>query len=298
MKLSIIIVNYNTVNLLRDCINNLTGINPNYEIIVVDNGSTDGSAHMVENEFSDDPRILLIKNENKGIAHANNLALKHASGKYILHLGTDAYPKPYVIKELMLYLERFPGVGIVTARLVTRSGAPDMDAHRGFPTPWAALTHFTKISRVFSKSKLLNQYFMGWLDLYTDHEIDLCISHFMLVNKQVYEDIGGWDEDFFVFGEDVDFCYRVKQHGWKIMYLGHLEVLHYKGAGVGRKTSSDIKTASNTSPETRKRMKMATVSAMKMFYKKHYARKYPVYVTFPILLSITILGLIRSKLSK
>lgn len=298
MKLSIIIVNYNTVNLLRDCIKNLEGVSPNYEIIVVDNGSTDGSAQMVEDEFFGDSRIKLIKSSNKGIAHANNLALKQASGKYILHLGTDAYPKSYVVKELMLYLERFPGVGIVTARLVTRSGAPDMDAHRGFPTPWAALTHFSKMNKLFVKSKIFNQYFMGWLDLYTDHEVDLCISHFMMVSRMVYADIGYWDEDFFVFGEDVDFCYRVKKNGWKIMYLGHLEVLHYKGAGVGRKTSADIKTASNTSLETRRRMRLATVAAMKMFYKKHYAQKYPVYMTLPVLTAINVLGIFRSKFSK
>ncbi len=298
MKLSIIIVNYNTVNLLRDCINNLQGSAQDYEIFVIDNASTDGSAQMVEQEFSDDSRITLIKSPNKGIAHANNLALKQASGKYILHLGTDAYPKPYVIKELMLYLERFPGVGIVTARLVTRDGKPDMDAHRGFPTPWAALTHFTKLNKIFPNSKIFNKYFMGWQEVHTDHEIDLCISHFMMVNKLVYADIGYWDTDFFVFGEDVDFCYRVKQAGWSIMYLGHLEVLHYKGAGVGRKSSLDIKTASNTSSETRKRMKRATAEAMHMFYTKHYKDKYPVYLTFPILFAIGILGIIRSKFTK
>lgn len=292
MKLSIIILNYNTVHLLRDCINNLQDIWSDYEIIVADNASPDGSAQMVRDEFSSDPRIKLVaQKENLGISVSTNAALQIASGNYILHLGTDAYPTKEAIKALIDFMEAEQKVGMCTARLVTRNGKPDMDAHRGFPTPWVALTHFAKLNKLFPKSKLFNGYFMGWEDLNTIHDIDMCISHFMLIRREVYQDIKGWDEDYFVFGEDVDICYRTKQFGWHIVYVGTVEVLHYKGAGVGRKTSADIKTASAT-PEVKEKMVHARADAMRLFYKKHLMKKYFI-LALPVLFLIWFLEQLR-----
>jgi GT2 family glycosyltransferase len=272
-KVSFLIVNYNTKDLLADCINNLIGIYPNMEIIVVDNDSRDGSAKMVQEKFNDS--VKLLQQPNKGLAAGYNLGFPHITGDYIVYIGTDAYPKKEALTQLVDYMEENSQVGLCTPKLVLRDGSIDMDAHRGFPTPWTSLVRFMGLHNVFPKSKFFGHYFLSYLDPSTRHEIDMCIAHFMLVRKSVVAEIGGWDEDFFLYGEDVDFCYRVKEHKYKIMYLGDIEVLHYKGAGVGRKTSRDIKTASNSSKEVISKVPYYTIDAMKLFVTKHYKDKYP-----------------------
>jgi GT2 family glycosyltransferase len=288
-SLSIIITNFNTRDLLEKCLFNLQNIYPILEIIVVDNGF-DGSSAMVEERF---PQVRLITTGNKGLANAYNLGLEKATSNYILFLGTDAFPTKQVIGEMMIYMEQNPEVGIATSKLVLRDGTVDMDAHRGFPTPWAALTHFSRLNRIFPKSKLFNRYFLGGSDMSTPHEIDLCIAHFMFVRKSVFEKIGELDESFFLYGEDVDFCYRTKEAGFKIMYLPQFEVLHYKGASVGiRKQSEDVSSASK---ETKKRMRTETTRSMKLFYEKHYKNKYPFWLTSLVFFAIDLLGKIRDK---
>ncbi len=298
MDLSIIIISYNTRDILKTCLANLLTVQKHLktnhreiEIIVVDNASSDGSGELVKNDF---PTVKLIENsENLGISKSGNSAAKLAMGTYLLYLGSDAFPGTLTLLNMLEYFDDNPKVGIATCRLFTRDGSLDMDAHRGFPTPWAAITHFTKLNVLFPKSKLFNQYFLGYKDLNTPHEIDMCISHFMLIRKRVFEQIGGWDEDFFVFGEDVDICYRTKQAGWKIMYLPQWMSLHYKGAGVGRKETNDIKTVSNQDPEVKKRMKNERVRAMQLFYKKHYSKKYPRIVTSFVLFAVTLMKWVR-----
>jgi GT2 family glycosyltransferase len=292
MKLvSIIIVNYNTKDILIDCIRNLQKSDyKNIEIIVVDNGSSDGSYEAVVQNFAE---VKAIKSENKGLAVGYNTGLKNSSGEYILYLGSDAFPKENTISGLVEYFDANIEVGAATCKLITRDGKLDMDAHRGFPTPWAALTHFTKLNRIFPKSKIFNQYFLGYKDMDSPHEIDLCISHFMMVRKNVFDKVGLWDEDFFVYGEDVDMCYRIKEAHYKIMYLPQFECLHYKGSSVGiRKESSDV---SNATTETRQKMSKERTNAMRLFYKKHYEDKYPGFVTGFILFGIDSLEKFRTS---
>lgn len=296
MQLSIIILNYNTVSLLRDCLKNLIGIWKDLEIIVVDNASTDGSAAMVKEEFSEN--VMLIEmDKNYGIATGYNVGVKRSSGDYLLYLGTDAYPTKEALKKCIEYLERNRDVGLCTARLIKKDGTPDMDAHRGLPTPLAAITHFTKLNKVFPKSKIFNRYFLGWEDLDTVHEIDACISHYMLVRRQVHDEGIYWNQDYFVFGEDIDFCYQIKQAGWKIMYLGDVEVLHFGGAGVvrgDRNKDLNIETASSKSVETQIQMKKASTNAMRTFYKTHFVKKYGL-LTIPVLVAIGFLEYLRVR---
>jgi GT2 family glycosyltransferase len=291
MKLSVIIVNHNTSELLVKCVENLQSMSIEKEILVVDNGSTDDSAKVFKEKF---PELTLIEQDNLGLAKGYNAGFDRSTGEYILFLGTDAYPKEEDLTGIMSYMDGDNSVGIATAKLVLRSGLPDPDAHRGFPTPWAAFTHFSKLNRLFPRSKMFNSYFLGHLDPDTPHEIDLCIAHFMMVRRDVFDSIGKWDEDYFLYGEDVDFCYRTKEAGWKIMYLPQFEVLHYKGASVGvRKETKDI---SKKSPEFRKRMRKESTKAMKIFYRKHYSTKYPPFVTKAVLTGIDALDRIRGKL--
>lgn len=296
-KLAVIIVNYNTKDILRDCLRNLLEQNlNNTEVIVVDNASKDGSAEMMETEFptSRYPQVELIKTQNNGVAWGYNLGVTQAKdADYLLFMGSDAFPKPGCIEGVTVFLKSNPQAGAATAKLVLRNGKLDTDAHRGFPTPWTALTHFSGLDRLFPESKIFNKYFMGWCDMEKPHEIDLCISHFMLVKREVFDKIGRWDEDFFVYGEDVDLCWRVKQAGFKIYYLPQFECLHYKGVGVGiRKESADVSRADES---TKKRMRLETTRAMRLFYKKHMYKKYPWILNRLVEYGIQLLSSIRAR---
>lgn len=291
MDLSIIIVNFNTRDILRDCIKNIQSLNVHldYEVVVIDNGSSDNSAEMVKQEF---PSIKLIAGENVGLAKGYNVGLKNSTGNYVLFLGSDAFPKERTLDGMVSVLADDQSIGIATCKLILRNGALDLDAHRGFPTPWTAISHFSGLGKLFPKSKVFNSYFLGDKDLTIPHEIDLCISHFMMVRRSVFEYTGLWDEDYFVYGEDVDFCFRAKKVGYKIMYLPMFEAIHYKGASVGtRKESTDITTATK---ETKTKMSSETTRAMKLFYEKHYKNVYPSFVTSIVLFGIEVLGKTRN----
>jgi GT2 family glycosyltransferase len=289
-KLSIIIINYNTRDTLKECLLNLKDKYLNKEIIVIDNGSKDKSFEMVKEEFKE---VAIIQSDNKGLAISGNLGLKKSTGDYLLYLGTDAFPKEGTLEGLTKYMDENLDVGIVTPKLILRDGSLDMDAHRGFPTPWAAITHFSKLNKVFPRSRIFNQYFLGYKDLDKPHEIDLCISHFMLIRKKVFKDIKGWDEDFFVYGEDVDICYRTKKAGWKIMYLPQFTAIHYKGVSVGtRKETNDVTTATI---RTKIKMRRHSTAAMKLFYSKHYSKIYPTWLTGLVFLGIDLMEKYRIK---
>lgn len=322
-KISVIIVNYCTKGLLEKNLSNILNSYSNCEVIFIDSDSPDGSADFVEKGFGKNPRFILIRNRNEGLSSGYNIGLEKVTGDYILYLGTDAFPTGDTLEALVEYMDKNPDVGIATPKLFTRDGAIDMDAHRSFITPWIGFTHFfTRLDRLFPKSRIFNQYTKQYEDFNSIHEIDACISHFMFVRPEVHKVVGGWDEDFFLYGEDIDFCYRVKQAGYKIMYLGNLKVLHYKGAGVGRKTSEDIENAMNTDfdkisfkgetfiakkeesvgdsskKKSKKlsssklwiKMKIAKEStkAMRIFYNKHLTKKYPFYLNWLVLFGIWI----------
>jgi len=278
--LSIIIVNYKTKALLKQCLDSIF----NYEIIVVDNDSRDGSAEMVEKEF---PKVELIKNkENLGFAKGNNQALRRAQSKYILFLNSDTIVPKETIPELLSYLEKHPKIGVVTPRLELRDGKIDLDSHRGFPQPWAAFCYFTGLEKLFPGSKTFGQYHQTWKELNTVHEIDSCCGAFLLTRKKILEKIGGFDESYFFYGEDLDLCFRIKQKDWKIVYYPKVKAIHYKGASSGlRKESRDV---SQVDRKTRLKAVQASIEAMEIFYDKFYKNKYPLWVTFFVKLGIQI----------
>ncbi len=298
MSLTIGIVNYNTASVLDECLKNITKLKQAdtkkliSDVIVVDNASNDNSVAVAKNY----PFVKLISQANLGLAVGGNKILRAATSKYILYLGTDAFPTLETIYGIYAFMEQNSDVGVCTSKLRLRDGTEDMDAHRGFPTPWAALTHFSKLNKIFPRSKLFNQYFLGFKDMSTSHEVDVCISHFMFVRKEILTKINGWDEDFFVFGEDVDVCFRVKQAGYKVMYLPQFSTLHYKGVGVGRASSKDIITAASSSNQTKLRMKKESIRAMKLFYTKHFANKYPKILTDLVFFGIKLLENRRTKM--
>lgn len=288
-KISAIYATYNTSDILEKSIENLLTCYENLEITVVDNASKDGTREMIRSKF---PNVRLIESGNDGIPHAYNLGISASTGDYYLFLGSDAFPNKETINGMVSYFEEHPEIGAATPKLVLRDGSLDKDAHRGITTPWNSLSHFLFLDRIFPKSKIFSQYFMSYEDMNKPHEIGACISHFLLVRKETNDAIGGWDEDFWVFGEDIDYCYRVHESRWKLMYLPQFEALHWKGYGIGiRKETKDIKT--NKSKEFKLKMRQAQMNGMRLFFNKHMRNKYPALLVWLVLFGIESMSFIR-----
>ncbi|OGH21772.1 MAG: hypothetical protein A3F31_04795 [Candidatus Levybacteria bacterium RIFCSPHIGHO2_12_FULL_38_12] len=279
MDISILIVSYNSKIFLRECIDSIEKNILNKikkEIIVVDNASGDGSAETIRNSFKD---VILVENkENLGFSKANNIGIKKSKGNYILFLNPDTLVREKSIETLLGFLDEHTQVGAVACKVELPNGEIDDASHRGFPTPWNSFCYFSGLTKLFPHSKLFSGYTMGWKDLSTIHEIDACGGAVMLVRRKAGDDVKWWDEDYFFYGEDLDFCYRLKQKGWKIFYYSNVSILHYKGVSSGIKDISKDRTTANK--ETRNRASKARFDAMRIFYKKHYEKKYPRFVSW------------------
>ena len=291
-KVSIVIATYNEKKFIRKCLDNLEQIKentyPNIEVIVKDQATTDGSRKIIKEEY---PWVKLIEGENVGLSKAYNKGYRSTNSPYILFLGMDALPEKGAIKTLVNYFENHSDVGAATCKLIKGDGTLDMDAHRAFPTPWISLTKFLGLNKLFPKSQTFNRYFLPGRDMSKPHEIDMCISHFFFIRREVLDELNGFDEDYFLYGEDVDLCYRVKQAGWKIMYLPQCQATHLKGGSVGiRKTTRD---QVKKPLEHRLKMQSLTVDAMEKFLRKHYMDKYPKPFVYLMIFSSRLLGKLR-----
>jgi GT2 family glycosyltransferase len=236
---------------------------------------------MVKKEF---PNVILIENENEGFAKANNHGVKKSKGEYVLFLNPDTVVHEKTIEGMLTFMKEHPKAGAATCTLVMKNGQIDYASHRGFPTPWNAFCYFSGISRCFPKVKFLSGYTRSWQNLNTIHEIDALAGAFMLLPRKAGEEVGWWDQDYFFNGEDLDFCFRLKEKGWKIYYIPQYSILHYNGISGGtKKTTSEISTATK---ETKRRIQKARFDAMRIFYEKHYRDKYPRFVTGLVLVGI------------
>lgn len=285
--LSIVIISYNTKDLTSECVESIkrnVSAKISYEIIVVDNDSKDGSVELLENKF---PDILVIASkENLGFAKANNVGIKRSVGRYVLCLNSDTVVYPGVLEYMVSFMDEHKSAGASTCKLEMLNGEIDDASHRGFPTPWNAITHFSGLSKVFPHSKLFSGYWQGWKDLSKIHQIDVLAGAFMLIRREAGDQVDWWDEDYFFYGEDVDFCYQLGQKGWRIYYVPTVKILHYKGASGGiKKASQEITTATK---ETKRRVTKARFNAMRIFYKKHYVKKYPKVLTWFVMQGINV----------
>lgn len=292
LDLSIIIVNYNTKDLLEDCLVSVfKAVTPKngLEVIVVDNNSSDGSQEMVSRKFKE---IKLIRNEsNLGFAKANNIGFGVARGKYLLFLNTDTVIKRYSLVKPLKFLKNHNKVGAVTIKLITGDGTLDLDNHRGFPTPWASFCHFSGLSALFPHSTFFNSYHLGLAKLNRIHSIPVAAGSFLLMSAKLFDEVGRWDEAYYFYGEDIDLCYRIGQAGYKIIYYPKVSTLHLKGASSGlRKETAGV---ARPDRETRIRVAKASVEAMKIFYRKFYTKKYPFFVTWLVLFAVTLRGYLR-----
>lgn len=290
--LSVIIVSYNTRQLLDDCLASLqqAEVPPGgVELIVVDNASSDGSVEMVRTRYAN--VRLLVNAQNVGFAVANNQGARESNGRYLLFLNSDTYVSPHSLVRPLQYLQENPHVGALTVRLIYPNGQRDPDNHRGFPTPWNAFCHFSGLGRLFPRAPRFNGYYQSYADFSQTHAVDVIAGSYLMMPATVFRHIGGWDETYFFYGEDIDLCYRVRQTGAVIIYYPHDQVLHYKGASSGlRKESADI---ARPPRETRIRVAKESVRAMKLFYRKFYSEQYPRWLTAMVLAGIELRGWLR-----
>jgi hypothetical protein len=290
--LSIIILNYNTSQHLGDLLDSilkadLSGIK--YEVLVVDNGSTDSSLLLLKKQYR---WVRLVANEqNFGFSKANNIGSRMAKGVYLLFLNSDTLVEKDSIKQLFQFLRSSPVYVGGTGYLALANGQLDPAAHRGFPTPWNAFCYFSGLEKLLGRNKLFGGYHQGWLDLATRHPIDCISGACFMIRTELFRKLGGWDESYFMYGEDIDFCYQLKHQKYQLVFLPSAKFTHFKRKSGREKLSSNK--SDQTHKPLRKKTKEHFFYTMKMFYDKNYKDKYPKLVYRLVLLGIKIISKFR-----
>jgi len=289
IDLSIIIVTFKSESTIEKCLDSvysgMKGIN--FEVILSDNSPNENTADLIKKIRGKYKNLTFIENEkNEGFSRGNNIAIKKATGEYVLFLNPDMVLEKNTISGMMDFMKEHPEAGTATCLVHLLDGKIDDSCHRGFPTPWRAFCHFSKLSKLFPKSKLFAGYNLTYLDFSKTHEIDALAGSFMLMKYSLGKKLNWWDEDYFFYGEDIDFCYRIKQAGFKIYFVPKYKALHYKGVSSGiKKISKNISTADK---ETKLWVTDQRFKAMEIFYDKHYKDKYPSFLRTMVLISIKV----------
>lgn len=285
-KTSIIIVNYNVCCFLEQTLKSvyLAIGQLDVEIFVVDNASVDGSIDMVKKKF---PNVKCIESKkNLGFSKANNLAIKQAKGEYILLLNPDTVIQIDTLSTCFNYMELNTQVGGLGVYMVDGKGEFLPESKRGLPTPWVAFYKITGLSSFFSSSKKFGRYHLGYLDKNLTHEIDVLSGAFMYLRKSVLDKIGLLDEDYFMYGEDIDLSYRITKAGFKNVYLSTTKIIHYKGESTKKSSINYV---------------YVFYGAMAIFAKKYFSNSYARYFTILISFAIwskAILSFIQATIKK
>jgi len=256
---SALVVSYNVrVQLLEALRAFFASDYPALETVVVDNASVDGSADAVAAAL---PAVKVIRlGENLGFGRANNAGLSAIKGEFVLLLNPDVVISEGCVKVLADFLAGTPGAGAAGPRLNRPDGRPDLAARRSFPSPTSAFYRFAGLNRLFPRSPRFNRYNLGHVPIDSPHEIDAGTAACLLVRRSAIDEIGFFDPDFFMYGEDLDLCYRLREKGWKIFFVPEAVAIHLKGTST-RQASS--------------RMRYEFHRAMWVFHRKHYASSTP-----------------------
>jgi N-acetylglucosaminyl-diphospho-decaprenol L-rhamnosyltransferase len=283
--LGIIIVNWNTVDYLRKCLQTVFASEGDftYRVIVVDNASSDGSAEMVRASF---PQAELIAcDQNYGFPKGNNIALRqlgyHGAGavsadapRYALLLNPDTELPPTALYQMVQLMDARPDVGVAGPKLILPDGSLDKACRRGFPTPAVSFYHYSGLAKLFPQNETFGRYNMTFADVDDDLEVDSVVGAYMQIRKEAIDAVGLMDEVFFMYAEDIDWCYRIKQAGWKVWYHPAVTVYHVKRA------------ASKQS----KKAQFEFWRAMLIFYRKHFRQTTPVWMHAIILSALLAKG--------
>ncbi|WP_418263484.1 glycosyltransferase family 2 protein [Flavobacterium faecale] len=254
MQLSVIILNYNVRYFLELCVLSVQSAieNIDAEIIVVDNNSSDDSCKMMKERF---PAVKLIENkENSGFPKGNNIGVAQAKGKYICILNPDTVVAEDTFVKVLAFAERQKKLGIVGVKLIDGAGKFLPESKRGIPTPWVAFTKIAALYKLFPKVKSFGKYYASHLNENQTGQVEILVGAFMVMQRDLYLEIGGFDEDCFMYSDDIDLSYMVLQKGKSNFYFHETTVIHYKG-------ESTIKDETYM-----KRFQ----EAMNFFYKKHF----------------------------
>lgn len=279
MECSIIIVNFNTKNLTKQTIEtiNLNTFKLDYEIILVDN-STDINERISEDLY----KVKKYFCENKGFGNACNLGSSKAIGKYLLFLNSDTIVHKDSINKCVDYIKSERNIGALGCKILLENGDLDHGCKRGFPDPQNSFYYFIGLDKLFPSIKRFGAYKLSYLDPNQIHKVDSVSGAFLLMKKDLFEYIGGFDEDYFMYGEDIDLCFRIKQLGYDIVYYSNTTITHLKGqSGLRRSSTKTI---------------YHFYDSMLIFYRKHYLRNYnfsiyiAVYLFVKLKYYITILG--------
>ncbi len=258
MKLSVIIVNYNVEHFLEQCLNSVLAAQQDFalEAIVVDNNSVDGSLEMMAEKF---PQITLIaNNDNRGFSKANNQGIRIAKGEYILLLNPDTVVESDTFAKTIAFMDAHSDAGGLGVKMLDGKGNFLPESKRGLPTPATAFYKMFGLSKIFPRSKRFAAYHQGHLSNEEVHEIEVLSGAFMLMRKSVLDKVGLLDEDFFMYGEDIDLSYRIIKEGFKNYYFPETRIIHYKGESTKKNTVNYVYVFYN---------------AMVIFAKKHYSAK-------------------------
>jgi len=243
IDISVIIVNYNVKELLQQCVNSVLSSSKNLktEIIIVDNNSFDGSVEFIKSKFSLNSNIKVISSPvNLGFAKGNNIGVKEAKGEYLLILNPDTVLQEDTLEKTLSFYKTDSQIGAVTCKLVLPNGKLDLACRRSFPTPSVAVYRMLGLSKLFPKSKLFGKYNLTYLDENHIYEVDAIVGAFILLRKDIYDKVGGFDEEYFMYGEDLDLCYRLKKAGYKIYYFPGTSIIHYKGESTKKSSISYV----------------------------------------------------------
>ena len=251
-SVSVIIVSYKVRHYIEQCVDSVLRSLPDAQIIIVDNRSDDGSAEFLAARF---PQATVIANsENLGFGKANNMALAHASGRYVLFLNPDTVVAGRTIPGCVEFMDSHPEAGAVGVRMQYGNGCFAPESRRSVPTPSVSFFHMSGLGRLFPGSRLFARYHLTYIDRDQPCGVEVVSGAYMFVRKEALDRTGGFDETFFMYGEDIDLSYRILKAGYENRYLP-LPIVHYKG-------ESTVKTSY--------RYAKVFYDAMQIFYDKHF----------------------------
>jgi N-acetylglucosaminyl-diphospho-decaprenol L-rhamnosyltransferase len=283
-QVGVIVVTYNSAGVVRGCLVSLRrqAADVALQVVVVDNGSQDGTRALVRAEF---PEVHLVEApRNGGFSYGTNLGLRAlglwpptagpGAPDYVLFLNPDTALPAGALGALVRLLEQRPEVGAVTPRLVRADGSLDRACRRGLPTPWNALCHFLGLARLWPHSPRFGQYNLTYLPEDQPTAVDCIAGAFMLVRAAAVWQVGPWDEAFFAYGEDIDYCLRLRRAGWTLWYEPSVQVLHLKGEASRQRSLPMLR---------------EFYRAMAIYYRKHHAARDPLPLRLAILGGIRVL---------
>ncbi|MBR5149628.1 MAG: glycosyltransferase family 2 protein [Bacteroidaceae bacterium] len=269
MQLSVIIVNYNVKHYLEQCLHSVRRASEGLqvEVFVVDNLSTDGSVAYLRERF---PEVRFIENtENVGFARANNQAIRLSSGEYVLLLNPDTIVTEHTFADMLRFMDHHPEAGGAGAYMLRTDGTFALESRRGLPTPFVAFCKMSGLASLFPRSRVFGRYYMRYLDEQQPSEIEIISGACMLLRRAALDRVGLLDEDFFMYGEDIDLSYRILKGGYKNYFIP-TRMLHYKGESTVKSSYRYVYTF---------------YQAMRLFFRKHYSH-YSFVVSIPISMAI------------